>query len=155
MRTFSKRVKTTRRTRKRRGGEFNYKPVQTNLGMCKYNINDPNVRISTEDPYELQRNYQTCCPKSRFGFKNSSPFCKKLANQFKMLQEAKNYETKQVFEKDNSRYMNHDEDEDYYKPRNAITHPEEEEFGPEFQGKVNELGGRKPRKSRKSRKSRK
>ena len=144
-------AKTKRSTVKKRRGGY------TNVSMCEYNVNDNNVRVNSEDPRELQGIYNTCCPKSRFGFKNSKPFCKNLAGQFKMLQQAKNYENDQIFKHDNDRYLNSD-DEDYYKPRNAITNPDEEEFGPEFRGSTYGLGGRKTRRrksrSRKSRKSR-
>jgi len=130
---------------KKRGG-------YTNLDVCEYNIYDNNARVNSEDPRELQGIYNTCCPKTQFGLKNSKPFCKNLEGQFKMLQQANNYENKQTFKYGNDRYIN-SEDEDYYKPRNAIINQNEDEFGPEFQGPTYGLGGRKTRKSRKSRKN--
>jgi hypothetical protein len=146
-------------TKRRRGGDVKSSTNNiSNVGMCRYNVNDSNVHVNSEDSYELHQVYQTCCPKKKSLFfgskKNTSPFCKNLENQFKMLQEAKNYENKEIFEKDNDRYLN-DDDEDYYKPRNAITHPEGEEFGSEFQGTVNEIGGKRTRKSKKTKKSKK
>lgn len=147
-------VRKIRRTRRRRGGDKNQSYQK--LGTCEYNLNDVNARVNSEDAGDLKKVYDTCCPKTRFGFKNSMPFCKNLSKQYTMLQEARNYETKEIFEKNNDRYLN-SEDEDYYKPRNAIMNPEGEEFGEDFQGSVTSLGGkyRKMRKSRKSRKMRK
>ena len=63
-----------------------------------------------------------------------------------MLQHARNYETKEVFEKDNDRYLNND-DEDYFKPRNMIMNPDQDEFRKEWKGPIESLGG-KTRKSR-------
>jgi hypothetical protein len=145
-------------TKRRRGGDVKSPTNISNVGMCKYNVNDSNVRVNSEDPYELHEVYQTCCPKKKSLFfgskKNTSPFCKNLENQFKMLQEARQYENDEIFKKDNDRYLN-DDDEDYYKPRNAITQPEGEEFGKEFKETVNSLGGKKMRKTKKAKKSRK
>ena len=128
-----------------------------NVNECKYNVNDTNARVNSEDPYELQGIYNKCCPKSTFGFKNPKPFCKSLAGQYKMLQEAKNFEKKQIFTYDNDRFADI-ENKDYYKPRNAITSPNENiekgEFSKEFQETNNKIGG-KTRKTRKTRKSRK
>lgn len=136
------------RTAKKRGG-------YVKLDTCEYNLYDNNARVNSEDAYELQGVYNTCCPKTRLGLKNSAPFCKNLANQFKMLQGAKNYETKQVFKSDSDKYLS-SEDDDYYKPRNAIISPTDEEFGDEFKGPVYEIGGKsKSKKSKKSKKSNK
>lgn len=142
-------MRKTRTNKRRRGGD-SYRDM---TGVCNYNVNDKNARVSTDNPYELQKIYQTCCPKSRFGFKNSKPLCKNLNNQFRMLQEARNFENKEVFEKDNLRYLRPD-DEDYYKPRNAILSPDDEEFSEEFKENITTLGGR-PKKTRKTRKTRK
>ena len=70
------------RTKRRRGGNVNSSTNISNVGMCKYNVNDSNVRVNSEDPYELHQVYQTCCPKKKSLFfgskKNTSPFCKSL-----------------------------------------------------------------------------
>ena len=135
------------KTAKKRGG-------YEKLATCEYNLNDKNARVNSEDAYKLQGIYNTCCPKTRFGFKNSAPFCKNLANQFTMLQSAKNFETKQAFKNDDDRYIS-TEDVDYYKPRNAIISPTGEEFGDEFKGPVYEIGGKSRRYRTYKRKSRK
>jgi hypothetical protein len=72
MRSYKKRTKRTR------GGDVKSSTNMSNVGMCKYNVTDPNVRINSEDPYELHQTYQTCCPKTKSGFfgfkkKNASP----------------------------------------------------------------------------------
>lgn len=39
---------------------------------------DPNQLSMIKDKYEMQTQYQKCCPKGTFGSKNSSPYCKQL-----------------------------------------------------------------------------
>jgi hypothetical protein len=138
--------------KRKRGGELSNK----NVNECKYNVNDANARVNSEDPYEIQGVYNKCCPKSTFGFKNPKPFCKNLAKQYTMLQQAKNFGKKQIFTDDNDRFADI-ENKDYYKHRNAITNPNENiekgEFSKEFQETNNKIGG-KSRKTRKTRKSR-
>jgi hypothetical protein len=34
-------------------------------------------------PEEMHKKYQSCCPKSRLGFKNTSPYCKQIELNFK------------------------------------------------------------------------
>ena len=145
--------KTNRRNRKnkksrknkKRGGE----PSDKSTNICVYNVDDATTRINSEDPYELQGIYNKCCPKTMLGLKNTKPFCKNLASQFAMLQDAKNFENEQIFKYDNERFYNIS-DTDYYKPRNAIINRDDNiekgEFSAEFQG------GRKSKKIRKRRK---
>lgn len=44
---------------------------------------DPNNLPNLKTSDELQMNYQQCCPKSFFGFKNSSPYCKQVDLNYK------------------------------------------------------------------------
>ena len=130
---------------KKRGGYNN--EMQ---GTCSYNVNDDTTRVNSENAQELQKVYFSCCPKTRFGFKNKAPFCKNLSKQYTMLQQARNYETKEFFEKDNDRYLNND-DEDYFKPRNMIMNEDEDEFRKEWKGPVESLGGKSRKRHMKKR----
>ena len=38
----------------------------------------------------MHSTYQTCCPKSRFGYKNSSPYCKQLELNYTSVFKAQN-----------------------------------------------------------------
>jgi len=74
--TSNIRKSNRRRHRKRGGGWFATKKVSA-LEIC-----DPNKLSSIKDYKEMQSNYMTCCPKSRFGYKNSSPYCNDLDTKF-------------------------------------------------------------------------
>lgn len=77
--TSNIRKSNRRRHRKRGGGWFATKKVSA-LEIC-----DPNKLSSIKDYNEMHTNYQTCCPKSRFGYKNSSPYCKQLDLNFQTV----------------------------------------------------------------------
>ena len=74
-----------RRHRKRGGGWFATKKVSVS------EICDPNKLSSITDYKEMHKNYQTCCPKSRFGYKNSSPYCKQIDLNFQTAYKHRDY----------------------------------------------------------------
>jgi hypothetical protein len=79
-------MKTKRRyTKNKRGGffgMFSNKVSPANSEQC-----NPNNLTSLTDVRQMQENYQTCCPKTWYGSKNSSPYCKQLDLNFKGAQQ--------------------------------------------------------------------
>jgi len=80
MKTFKNKSHKNRRYRKnksrknKKGGLFNFfSSSKTVPSEC-----DPNNLSMIKDPKSMHANYQTCCPKTFFGSKNSSPYCKQL-----------------------------------------------------------------------------
>ena len=73
-----------KRMMKRGGGWFTTKKI-TDSSVC-----DPNKLVQLKTPEEMYLTYQTCCPKSRFGYKNSSPYCKQLELNYMSAIKAKN-----------------------------------------------------------------
>jgi hypothetical protein len=84
-------MKTKRRyTKTKRGGFFNFfsnKVNPDNSSQC-----NPNNLTSLIDVRQMQENYQTCCPKTWYGSKNSSPYCKQLDLNFKGAQQRQQME---------------------------------------------------------------
>jgi hypothetical protein len=79
-------MKTKRRyTKNKSGGFLNFfsnKVNPDNSAQC-----NPNNLTSLTDVRQMQENYQTCCPKTWYGSKNSSPYCKQLDLNFKGAQQ--------------------------------------------------------------------
>ena len=67
------------KSRKLKKGGYNN--IAQGQDTCPYNINDDTTRVNSENAQELQKVYFSCCPKTRFGFKNKTPFCKNLSKQ--------------------------------------------------------------------------
>lgn len=92
---YSKRRINRRKTRKNRGGFFNTKVAP--LEHCNSDIlisqmnNLKNPDITDEDfnrvNSEMENTYKECCPK-KFGFKNTSSFCKQLQQNHKTAAQA-------------------------------------------------------------------
>lgn len=53
---------------------------------------DPNNLVNIKTEKEMHTNYHKCCPKSYFGFKNKSPYCKQLDLNFQAAQKKKQVE---------------------------------------------------------------
>lgn len=68
------------RSRNRKGGFFGF-------FNDKHNENDeacnPNNLVNLTDSNEMYSNYQKCCPKTWYGRKNNSPYCKQLDLNYK------------------------------------------------------------------------
>ncbi len=84
-----KRRKYTRKTKKnktKRGGYFfNRNKYVAPSGEC-----DVNNLTSIKGSSALHENYQKCCPKSMFGTKNSSPYCRQLDLNFQAAIKSEN-----------------------------------------------------------------
>jgi hypothetical protein len=118
-----------RRTRSKKGGFFGLfsrKAPIVDSAQCDPN-NLPNLRSADE----LKLNYQQCCPKKLFGFKNKSPYCKQVDL---------NYQAALENERINEEYVGV-EPEDVY----AIKQQEEQNMLPEPQVKL--TGGKRKRKT--------
>lgn len=98
---YSKKRSKKNKTRKNKGGFFNTKvaPLEhcsSNVLISQMNILK-NSDISDEDfnkvKSEMENTYKECCPK-KFGFKNTSAFCKQLNQNYKTAtQTDKMYQT--------------------------------------------------------------
>lgn len=129
-------MKTNRKTCSKKGGFFGLfsrKAPVINEEQCNPN-NLPNLQTTDE----LKLNYQQCCPKKMFGFKNKSPYCKQVDL---------NYQSALEKEKMNEEYIGVEPEDIYDMKQNASQMPV-----PELQ-----LQGGKRRKSykRKTNKSNK
>jgi hypothetical protein len=100
---------------------------------------DPNNLPNLKTPDELQMNYQQCCPKSFFGSKNSSPYCKQVDL---------NYQASVQEEEMNKEYIGIEPEEVYQMKEQEI--PQVQLQGPTIKG-----GRKTKRKQRKVKKSRK
>lgn len=85
---------------------------------------DPNNLSQLTTPEELHSNYQLCCPKKMFGFKNGSAYCKQVDLNYQAALKSKN---------DANEYQGYSPEEVYNKKQNPST--------------IN--GGKKTRKHRK------
>ena len=70
-----KTVKRNKRSRSRKGGFFGLFDDKHNTGNIACN---PNNLANLKSSYEIKQNIDTCCPKSWYGRKNNSPYCKQL-----------------------------------------------------------------------------
>jgi hypothetical protein len=90
-------MKTKRRyTKNKRGGffgMFSNKVSPNNSAQC-----NPNNLTTLTDVRQMQENYQTCCPKTWYGSKNSSPYCKQLDLNFKGAQQRQQIVTQNELE---------------------------------------------------------
>lgn len=122
-----------RRTRSKKGGFFGLfsrKAPIVDSTQC-----DPNNLSNLRSADELKLNYQQCCPKKLFGFKNKSPYCKQVDL---------NYQAALENEKMNQEYIGV-EPEDIYN----IKQREQQNMLPNPQVKLN--GGKKRKHSKKRR----
>ena len=71
--------------KKRKGGGWFTTKKIADLAEC-----DPNKLVQIKNSDNMHSTYQTCCPKSRFGYKNSSPYCKQLKLNYMSAIKAKN-----------------------------------------------------------------
>jgi hypothetical protein len=76
----NKRNSKRSRGRNRKGGFFGLFEDKHNTGNAAC---DPNNLANLKDSNSMHSNYQTCCPKSWYGRKNNSPYCKKLDLNYK------------------------------------------------------------------------
>ena len=74
--------KTVKRSRgrSRKGGFFGLFDDKHNTGNAAC---DPNNLVNLKDSNSMHANYQTCCPKTWYGRKNNSPYCKQLDLNYK------------------------------------------------------------------------
>ena len=77
------RRKVSRRNKK--GGEFNSYNTSIQSNSC-----DINSISSIQGSNALHTKYQQCCPKTTFGQKNSSPYCKQLDLNFQAALKGEN-----------------------------------------------------------------
>ena len=71
----NKRNSKRSRSRSRKGGFFGLFEDKHNTGNIACN---PNNLANLKSSYEIKQNIDTCCPKSWYGRKNNSPYCKQL-----------------------------------------------------------------------------
>jgi hypothetical protein len=78
--TVRRNKRNSKRSRNRKGGFLG-------LFEDKHNENDEacntNNLVNLKDSNDMYSNYQTCCPKSWYGRKNNSPYCKQLDLNYK------------------------------------------------------------------------
>ena len=81
-----------RKSRRKYGGIGNIYPFTKPSSYSYANSVDcSNMNIdSIKNMKELHTRYQKCCPKSIFGYKNSSPICKKIEQNFNNLWKIEN-----------------------------------------------------------------
>jgi len=76
----NKRNSKRSRGRSRKGGFFGLFDDKHNTGNAAC---DPNNLANLKDSNSMHANYQTCCPKTWYGRKNNSPYCKQLDLNYK------------------------------------------------------------------------
>jgi hypothetical protein len=76
----NKRNSKRSRSRSRKGGFFGLFDDKHNEADAACN---PNDLVNLTDSNSMHANYQTCCPKSWYGRKNNSPYCKQLDLNYK------------------------------------------------------------------------
>lgn len=74
---LTKRLNKNKKRSMRRGGGFFFNSANENNAVC--NINQVNQLTTSE---AMHQNYQTCCPKTSMGTKNTSPYCVQLEKNF-------------------------------------------------------------------------
>jgi hypothetical protein len=83
----NKRNSKRSRGRSRKGGFFGLFDDKHNEADAACN---PNDLVNLKDRNDMYANYQTCCPKTWYGRKNNSPYCKQLDLNYKAaFQESK------------------------------------------------------------------
>ena len=73
--TVKRNKRNSKRSRSRKGGFFGLFDDKHNTGNIACN---PNNLANLKSSYEIKQNIDTCCPKSWYGRKNNSPYCKQL-----------------------------------------------------------------------------
>ena len=73
--TVKRNKRNSKRSRNRKGGFFGLFKDKHNTGNTACN---PNNLANLKSSYEIKQNIDTCCPKSWYGRKNNSPYCKQL-----------------------------------------------------------------------------
>lgn len=82
--------KSTRKNRYLRGGITNPFLAPSPYKFAnKVDCSNMNIDV-INDMKELHTRYQKCCPKTIFGYKNSSPICKKMDAKFNQLWKKEN-----------------------------------------------------------------
>ena len=87
-RRFIKRQNKTRKNGRNKKGGFWWlfnKNKQQNYNRIMPNDCDPNQLTQLRTTQELHSQYQKCCPKSWYGSKNSSPYCRQIDSNFQGL----------------------------------------------------------------------
>jgi len=80
--------KRSKRSRSRKGGFFGFFDDKHNEGC------DPNNLVNLNTSIEMHSEYQKCCPKTWYGRKNNSPYCKQLDSKFNEEQNKANMDAK-------------------------------------------------------------
>jgi hypothetical protein len=131
--TNKRRVNKKRITRSKKGGFFGLfsrKAPIVDMTQC-----DPNNLPNLKSADELKLNYQQCCPKKLFGFKNRSPYCKQVDL---------NYQAALENEKMNEEYID-------IEPQDVYTMKQQEENNMLPQPQVKLSGGKRKIKTQKKR----
>ena len=82
--------RNSKRGKSRKGGSFGFFKDKHNEDP---NCGDPNKLVNLKDSSEMFANYKQCCPKSWYGRKNNSPYCKQLDLNYKAAFQEKQMET--------------------------------------------------------------
>lgn len=86
----NKRNSKRSRGRSRKGGFFGLFNDKHNEADAACN---PNDLVNLTDSNDMRSNYQMCCPKSWYGRKNNSPYCKQLDLNYKAASKESEMET--------------------------------------------------------------
>ena len=78
--TVKRNKRNSKRSRSRKGGFFGFFDDKHNEADAACN---PNDLANLKDSNSIHANYQTCCPKTWYGRKNNSPYCKQLDLNYK------------------------------------------------------------------------
>jgi len=73
--TVKRNKRNSKRSRNRKGGFFGFFDDKHNTDNAACN---PNNLVNLKNSNDMRSNYQTCCPKTWYGRKNNSPYCKQL-----------------------------------------------------------------------------
>ena len=73
--TLKRSKRNSKRSRNRKGGFFGLFEDKHNTGNTEC---DPNKLANLKSSYEIKKNIDTCCPKTWYGRKNNSSYCKQL-----------------------------------------------------------------------------
>jgi hypothetical protein len=80
----------SKRSRNRKGGFFGFFDDKHNENDTACN---PDNLVNLKDSNDMRSNYQTCCPKTWYGRKNNSPYCKQLDLNYKAASQESQMET--------------------------------------------------------------
>lgn len=86
----NKRNSKRSRGRNRKGGFWGLFDDKHNTGNTEC---DPNKLANLKSSYEIKKNIDTCCPKTWYGRKNNSPYCKQLDLNYKAASQESKMET--------------------------------------------------------------